>query len=855
MTKRRLEAHLSILLLLTLLVLALTYPVAAEVVRGSALPGPRDFDEFEYTWLLWWYAESLVHQGRNPASLPFYYPMETEQPLVSVTPLGWLLPIPLVLLFGPVRAYVLYWLASFVLCGYSAYLLGLWLTRSRPAAWVGAVIFAFYPGRMLHALGHMGDMLIFMFPLYALFLMKLARHPSRSNSVRLIVTTVVGVLIDFRHIGLFYIPFTAVFLTYTLLAAPRTVLSPRFARQAVIAGTTAFLLSLPFFGPFLLQSLGGGLAHLKEGGLIASSADILSFILPPMTHPLLGKVPYLDRLMKAVWTESLYIETCLYLGVTASVLALVALRSCGRRAWLGGAVILIGAALALGPVLKVGGKRLEDAPLPYVYLSRLPFYEWVRIPARLDMLIKLALAMLAAGGTRVLGRRRGAQGRTWLTTGIVLLVLFEYLTFFPYPTAELKASPFLEGLADDGEEYGILHLASHEYAMYLQTLHRHPMVEGHIHRWPPGGSEWALQLHGLAVYPPQFEKQYYDILDEKLPYGRDGTEVLTAAFDPDPARILARAGIRFVVFDRKGPWTEDDEALYAAQLEDSLGKPVHRDDRLTIYQVGPFPTAAPTLLPLSGWYALEGGEQELWRWIDKQADVDIEGVAAGTYRLKLAVRPAFEPQHLEVAVGGRNLGRYPLTGRREYITPPFHLDGGTTRLSLSLTEGCHVPHNSLEGNFDRRCLGAAIHELRLFPALAEPFRFGQVIELLGYQVARGKGADPSLYVDLFWQPTGAIERDYTVFVHLVDGEDRIVSQDDRRLTTRWNEPLPFTGQGEGVRTFHRLELPPTLELRELSIKLGIYEVASMERLPLQADTSGENTVVLPGDQPNGYPSG
>ena len=62
---------------------------------------------------------------RRRTIFPFYYPMQTEQPLVGVTPLGWLIPVPLVMLLGPVRAYVLYWLMNFVLCAYAGYLLAL----------------------------------------------------------------------------------------------------------------------------------------------------------------------------------------------------------------------------------------------------------------------------------------------------------------------------------------------------------------------------------------------------------------------------------------------------------------------------------------------------------------------------------------------------------------------------------------------------------------------------------------------------------------------------------------------------------------------------------------------------------
>jgi hypothetical protein len=840
---RRFRTYLFVLLLIVLVALALTYPAVLRLGDGSALPGLRDFDEFEYAWLLWWYKVSLVDQHTSPGDLPFYYPMETQQPLVDVTPLGWLLSIPLVLALGPVRAYAAYWLLNFVLCAFTAYLLGFWLTRCRYAAFIGALIFAFYPGKMLHGLGHFGDMMIYMFPLYALFLLKFFERPVWRYAGLLTAVTTIGLLIDFRHLGLFYFPFTAIFLLYQLVTAPRRLFSPPVIRLGLLSLAAVFLLTLPFFGPFLLSSLGGQLGHLKEGGLEASSADALSFILPPMTHPVLGQVPPLKRLMEAVWTESLYIETCLYMGIVAVALAVVALVR-RRKAWLWLMPILVGSVLALGPVLKVAGVQVGDLPLPYALVHRLPFYEWVRIPARMDMMIKLCLAMLAAMGTRELIHRLPRGRQVLVSIAIGALILFEYLTLMPYPMADVVRSPFLEGLAGDGDDYGIMHLTSHEYAMYLQTLHGHPMVEGHIHRWPPGGSEWALQLHGLALYPPEMERAYWDIIDEELPYGRDGGDVFAGALDVSPARILSRLNIRYVVFDRRFGWTSHDKKLYRARLREYFGDPIHEDGRLTIHEVRGDVPPGPELMPGTGWLSLEGGERERWRWMEDRATIQVNGVSEGSYRLMVAVRPPTFPKHLSVGVNGELVKDYLVERRREIITPKFRLDSGNSTIDLSVEDGCERPFNLLQGNLDDRCLGIAFYEVRLFPSSGEPRRFGEQVALMGQEIAFGGGDDGALYLNLYWQALDRMDRDHTVFVHLVDRQGRRIAQEDRLLVNRWGNTTSAWDGSEGVRTLHRLELPPEVDADEVRLKVGVYDVTGMERLPLLADESGENVVVL-----------
>lgn len=843
---RLVKPQLWILLLVTLVTLALTYPVATEVVSGSALPGIKDFDEFEYMWLIWWYKTSLVERQIDPAALPFYYPMQSQQPLVTVTPLGWLLPIPLVLLFGPMAAYVLYWLLNFVLCGFTAYLLAFWLTRSRAAALVGAFIFAFYPGKMLHGLGHMGDMMIFMFPLYVLFLMKFVERPRNREAALLAAVTGIGLLIDFRHIGLFYLPITVIFLTYTLITAPAKLLSGRLVRRVLLVLLAVLVVTLPFFLPFVLSSLGGQLQHLKEGGLEASSADVLSFLLPPMTNPLFGQIPPLKRLMDAVWRESLYIETGLYLGLVATALAVVAVVKRRDKALFWLAVVVVGMILALGPILKIGGTRFANVPLPYAYLSQLPFYEWVRIPGRMDMMIKLALGMLAALGVRQLLRRQRRTGRLVAIAVLSGAILLEYLTFVPYPMAKVAASPFLEALANDGQDYGIMHIASHEYAMYLQTLHGHNMVEGHIHRWPPGGIEWALQLHDQALYPPQPERPYYDILSDELPYGRDVADIFAGRLELSPASILSGLNIRYVVFDRKSPWSRQDRDRYEARLEEYFGKPVYQDRRLNVYDARLLAEPGVAITPVSGWHALEGDERGRWRWMADRAVARIDGAGDSSYRLYLSLLPEHEARHLRVSLGDREIGEHTVIGPADLISPEFVVPDGSAPIEFAVEEGCSTPYDMLRGQLDGRCLGLPFSEIRLFPSLKEPRFFGQKIALVGQEWAPGAGSDNQLYLSLYWQALDRMDRDYTVFVHVQDEQGRVIAQDDQRLTTNNGVATSAWNKGFGARTLHQLALPSNIRPEQLRILVGLYDLQSMERLPLFGDESGDNAVVISG---------
>ena len=115
--------------------------------------------------------------------------------------------------------------------------------------------------------------------------------------------TSLGLLIDFRHIGLFYLPFTLFFLVYQAVVDRRRLWSAAFLKWGAAGRGGGPGRRAAVRGAVPIDALGGKLGQLKEGGLEASSADLLSFVLPPMTHPLLGQIPILKQWMQSVWTR------------------------------------------------------------------------------------------------------------------------------------------------------------------------------------------------------------------------------------------------------------------------------------------------------------------------------------------------------------------------------------------------------------------------------------------------------------------------------------------------------------------------------------------------------------------------
>jgi hypothetical protein len=115
---------------------------------------------------------------------------------------------------------------------------------------------------------------------------------------------------------------------------------------------------------------------------------------------------------------------------------------------------------------------------------------------------------------------------------------------------------------------------------------------------------------------------------------------------------------------------------------------------------------------------------------------------------------------------------------------------------------------------------------------------GGKVELVGYDLYTPLvKAGGLLRLALYWRAIAEMETDYTVFVHLLDCEGRLVAQKDNQpLGGRY--PTSFWEKGELVRDAYEIPIPQDLPAGNYTIEVGMYELATMQRLPA-FDARGE----------------
>jgi len=121
---------------------------------------------------------------------------------------------------------------------------------------------------------------------------------------------------------------------------------------------------------------------------------------------------------------------------------------------------------------------------------------------------------------------------------------------------------------------------------------------------------------------------------------------------------------------------------------------------------------------------------------------------------------------------------------------------------------------------------------------------GNQVELIGYDIEEGEvEVGGRVQLTLYWRALTQMERDYTVFTHLIDEEGRIWAQKDSQ-PLGGTYPTSFWDAGEVVKDEYELVVDREAPSGEYHLVTGMYILDAGERLPIY----NEDGVRVMGDQ-------
>ncbi len=458
----------------SLLALAVTYPLVFGLTRHL----PNDLgDPLLNAWILAWDATGIGHGFRGIWDAPIFFPYRdglaySENLLgiaVFTAPIQWLTN-------NPVFVYNVAFLGSFVLAGGTMYLLARTLTGRRDAAIVAGLVFAFTPYRV----AHIAHLQMLMWGWLPLSLWALHRYAA-TGAWRFLLVSAGGFLLQSLSNGYFMyfsvLPLTVVGLVELWCARPPL-------KRTLLHLGAAVVLLLVALAPMaqayyrVRQEVG---LRRRIDEIVTYSADVGDYF----------RAHRNVRIWRGVNAGSGEHE--LFPGGVALLLAaaaLLTLRRGERPVLVYGAIAASAFVLSLGPQPAAWGHHLAVAG-PYKWLlAVVPGLDGLRGVARLNMVVVLALAVLAAFGARRLLDRVTPSRRPLVVAALGAVIVAEGLAV-PIPTPSFDP----RGDAADREAYrylarsapgAVLEMpialddAERELKYHYMTLeHHHPIVNGH----------------------------------------------------------------------------------------------------------------------------------------------------------------------------------------------------------------------------------------------------------------------------------------------------------------------------------------------------------------------------------------
>ncbi len=652
--------HTIVLLGYCLLAIIATYPLighfTTHVPSGA---GDAAQDLWEKIWNLDHVYRSLL-AGKSPFfSAQLYTPNGASLYFHPLSITNAIIALPIIAIWGLIPAYNSLALGSFVLSGYAVYLLCRQWQCSQRSAFLGGMIYslsAFHFGHL--TLNHLELWNMQWLPLYFVAYERVRQQPSLSR-IAWAILALLAVLFSSLYMAMYALLWTLVWLGFDLAQQPRNLSQTwQRLRAPLIIGAVTLLVILPLMLIPMLREAG------QNPVLIRSVEEISKRAIPPL----------------AIVQRS----TLSYLGIVGLVLAIVGVvltKKQGLR-WI---VLGVGAFwLALGPRYGL-----------YQIYNLLPIAQFGRYPDRFIVLTLISCAVLAAMGTDAM--LKCWQPRWHLLASASLLLLIGLDSWHGQrPLLQPTHHPVYEQIAADPTPGSLLELPirrtnSAWFAMYYQTIHQRPIIDGVLARPVPR----------------------IPIFDIRMIRGLEQPEITLPTKDifpvQEPLAATSYFNLRYLVYYRKSDMP-NQQVPTQAQVEALTGakaREIANDQTLVAYRLDWQPSSEPLniLIELgTGWYDLEGGANDLHRWIKDAgagANLGIYPTRPIAAQLQLKLVAFDHPQAVDILLDDQLLTTLTVGTAVESFTIPIDLAQKSYKLRFKPHEAGINPSLQQAGADDR----------------------------------------------------------------------------------------------------------------------------------------------------------
>jgi len=265
-----------------LLTIVVTWPLVLH--WADRVPGWYVADNYEYLWKLWWFKHALLELKQSPLVAPhIFYPQGFALAHAELTPLHTVLGLPLIWAFGEIVTYNTFAALSFLISGWTTYLLVRGVTGRNWPGLLAGTLFVLAP---YHAVRYGGILPLMSVEGIPLFFLGLQRWMAARN-LRW------GLL---AALGFWLAAWASTYYAFGLGLLGSLFLIIQLRRAQADRRTGQLLAILGIVGALAVASVGWPYWQLsREIRLIIPleevdfwSASLTDYLLPPGLHPIWG---------------------------------------------------------------------------------------------------------------------------------------------------------------------------------------------------------------------------------------------------------------------------------------------------------------------------------------------------------------------------------------------------------------------------------------------------------------------------------------------------------------------------------------------------------------------------------------
>ncbi len=443
-------------------------------------------DGLQNVWNIWWINKAVTELHQNPWYTAYlHYPQGTSLLGQTLNPFNGFMGILLLKFLSLIETHNIIIIFSFVMGGFTTFILAHSLTRSYWSGLIAGYIFTFSQFHFMHAEGHMQLVSLEWIPLFIFCWYNFIKSPGIPGAFASALVLFAVLLCDHYY-----------FLFCILSGIIMVIWYAVNTKNYMFFLTRKYLENLFFFTILCILTSGVlvyNLLQINRTDPLIGAHDPFTFSLDLLAPFIPGGHWRFAQLTEVYWSKlpgNIH-ESSVYIGLSAIILIIYTWFNRKKikenipslNYWY--FIIFFFSILALGPALNVAGNCVYRGIMPYDFIQALfPPMKLSGCPVRMMVMVILGVSIICASGISLLLKNMNKKINIFLFSTFLIMLIVDTLPK-PLPLTRIETPEYVKALSHRDDNGALIDTVTPSpLTLYFQTIHEIPLGTGYISRYP-----------------------------------------------------------------------------------------------------------------------------------------------------------------------------------------------------------------------------------------------------------------------------------------------------------------------------------------------------------------------------------